>query len=65
MAEWAQVVPAAVSNWIDRGNVPAGLHLRLDRECRKRGIVVDDVVFGLRPVFDGPPRPSKRSTQAA
>lgn len=65
MAEWAQVVPGAVSNWVERGNIPAGLHLQLDRECRRRGIEVDDSVYGLRPVGTLPSQPRRRTARVA
>lgn len=48
LAAWAFVRPSAVSNWIERGAIPAGLHMRLYREGQQRGLDIDDDVFGIR-----------------
>ena len=47
VAEWAGVNQTAVCNWIARGFVPAGWHLRLLVLVRKKGLSVSHVVFGL------------------
>jgi len=42
-----KVLPSAVSNWRHDGKFPERLHLRILREAEKRGIPVDDSIFGL------------------
>lgn len=50
LAEWADVVQSAVSNWRDANSIPPGYHLRLYFECRRRGLRVDtEKLFGLAP----------------
>lgn len=48
LAAWAFVRPSAVSNWIERGSIPPGLHMRLYREGQQRGLDIEDSVFGIR-----------------
>lgn len=66
VAEWAGVNQTAVCNWISRGFVPAGWHLRLLVLTRKKGIRVSHTVFGLTEEEfallpeKGPPSPSPK-----
>lgn len=62
MAQWADVGPSAVSNWISLESVPRGYHLRLYLEIQRRGILADPSLFGMP---DDPPAEKKVETSAA
>lgn len=48
LAEWAGVVPSAVSNWVAKDYIPPGWHYRMYRELVARGFDVDEAVFDDR-----------------
>lgn len=48
-AEWADVGPSAVSNWIAKAFIPPGWHYRINTELGARGLEIDPAVFGLQP----------------
>jgi hypothetical protein len=47
VAEWAGVNQTAVCNWVARGFIPPGWHLRLLILVRKQRINVRPEIFGL------------------
>ena len=51
MAEWAGIGASAVSNWIDRDQIPPGWHFRIYRDAAALGFGIDPSVFDdrLRP----------------
>src|SRR5262245_19914369 len=46
-AKWAGVKPAAISQWLRRGFVPPGWHLRLLIELKRREFQIDPTLFGV------------------
>lgn len=60
LGEHLGVGASAVSNWIARGYIPTGWHLRLYLEVERRGLSIDLSVFGFvanefPPLRDKPP----------
>lgn len=47
LARWASIKTSAVCNWVDRGEIPPGWHLRLAIEANRRGATIHHTVFGL------------------
>lgn len=47
LAGWAGIGMSAVSNWLDRDQIPPGWHYRLHIEALNRGFEIDPAVFGL------------------
>lgn len=72
-AEWAGVTDQAVSQWIARGCLPGGYHVRAAYEIRSRGFELGGALFDVsdeqaRVVFGTPlggPRPRQRLHVAA
>ena len=46
-ADWANVVPSAVSNWISLNRIPPGYHLLLVAEAHRRKLRIDAAALGL------------------
>lgn len=47
VAEWLDVTPSAVSNWIAEGFVARGHHLQVYLELERRGLRADPALFGM------------------
>ena len=47
LAEMLNVTQGYVSKWIMQDRIPEGWHLRLERMCEARGMLVHDRVWGL------------------
>lgn len=67
MAEWAGIGASAVSNWIDRDQIPPGWHFRMYRDAQSRGYEIDPAVFDdrLRPRPKTPTKSASQSSRAA
>lgn len=51
LSEWAGVGMSAISNWVERDQIPPGWHYRLHIEAKNRGFEIEPAVFGL--IADG------------
>ncbi len=47
VAKWLGINTSAVCNWRERANIPSGWHLRFYLEAKKRGLRIDQSIFGL------------------
>lgn len=47
VADRFNIGQSAVSNWIMRGEIPPGWHLRIYLEAEKRDMEIDPEVFGI------------------
>ena len=46
-AEWAVASDCTVSNWMARGHLPTGFHMRALLEINRRGLTVSPEFFGV------------------
>lgn len=67
LADWAGVGMSAISNWVDRGQIPPGWHYRLHLAAQSRGFEIEPYVFGVQHPEDAQPavRTYRKEARAA